>query len=182
MDSTLRIKAVYSHLDSLLTGVERLKKAGLTDFVVQAPLPRHEIEEIMYEGRPAPVRWWVLTGALVGITTGFMLTSLTHAAWPMINPGGKPTVSIVPFAVIMFECTILFGSLANGLGLLFHAGLPGFWTDKALQDPRMTDSSFGITFLEAPAKDGERITKLLEGSGAVEVTTGPDTHYEVPNA
>jgi hypothetical protein len=29
----------------------------------------------------------------------------------MINPGGKPVVSLPPFAVIMFECTILFGAL-----------------------------------------------------------------------
>lgn len=182
MDQTLRIKAVYSHLDSLLTGVDRLNKAGISGYTVQAPLPRHEIEEIVYQGRPSPVRWWVLTGALVGITTGFLLTSLTHSAWPMINPGGKPVVAIVPFAVIMFECTILFGSLANGLGFLFHCGLPGYWLDKSLCDPRMTDASFGITFLEAPVADTDRITRLLQGSGAIEVTTGPDTFYEVPNA
>ena len=180
-DGTLRIKAVYEHLDSLLTGIERLKRAGIGGFTVQAPLPRHEIEEIMYEGRPAPIRWWTLTGALTGINTGFLLTSLTHAQWPMINPGGKPVVSLVPFIVIMFECTILFGSLATGLGLLFHTGLPSFGLDRSLRDPRMTDASFGITFVRARAEDRDRITHLLTGSGAVEVTTGNDTFYEVPN-
>ncbi|MEZ4240252.1 MAG: DUF3341 domain-containing protein [Myxococcota bacterium] len=183
MDSAgIRIKAVYAHLDCLLSGIERLKHAGLTGFTVQAPLPRHEIEEVMYEGRPAPVRWWTLTGALLGITTGLLVTSLTHSQWPMINPGGKPVVSIVPFTVIMFECTILFGSLATALGLIFHCGLPSFWIDKALQDPRMTDASFGITFPSARFTDRERIVQLLEGSGAVEVTAGADTLYEVPNA
>ncbi|MBX2796120.1 MAG: DUF3341 domain-containing protein [Myxococcales bacterium] len=176
-----RIKAVYSHLDCLLTGIERLKKAGYTGFTVQAPLPRHEIEEIMYEGRPAPVRWWTLTGAIVGITTGLLLTSLTHADWPMINPGGKPTVALVPFAVIMFECTILGGALATFAGLLFHAGLPSYWFDAAINDPRMTDASFGITFTKARTKDRDRITDLLRQSGAIEVTTGSDTIYEVPN-
>ena len=177
----IRIKAVYSHLDCLLTGIERLKKAGYTGFTVQAPLPRHEIEEVMYEGRPAPVRWWTLTGAILGITTGFLLTSLTHADWPMINPGGKPVVALVPFTVIMFECTILFGALATFAGMLFHAGLPSFWFDRSLQDPRMTDASFGITFLKARTKDRDRITDLLRQSGAIEVTTGDDTVYEVPN-
>lgn len=182
MEANLRIKAVYAHLDCLLTGIERLKHAGISGFTVQAPLPRHEIEEAMYEGRPSPVRWWTLTGALTGITTGFLLTSLTSAAWPMINPGGKPVVSIVPFTVIMFECTILFGSLATFAGLLFHCGLPAFGTDRAVQDPRMSDASFGITFTSARAQDRDKITHLLKGSGAVEVTTGADTFYEVPNA
>jgi len=177
----IRIKGVYSHLDCLLTGIERLKKNGYDGFVVQAPLPRHEIEEAMYEGRPAPVRWWTLVGAITGISIGFLLTSLTHADWPMINPGGKPVVALVPFAVIMFECTILFGGLATFAGMLFHAGLPSFWLDDALADPRMTDASFGITFLKAKPKDKDRITDLLRQSGAIEVTTGDQTIYEVPN-
>lgn len=180
-DDTLRIKAVYSHLDCLLTGIDRLKRAGLTGFTVQAPLPRHEIEEIMYEGKPAPVRWWTLTGGITGLTTGFLLTSLTSSSWPMISPGGKPIVAIVPFTVIMFECTILFGALATGLGMLFHCGLPGYWLDRSLQDPRMTDASFGITFTAARPRDLDKITEVLKGSGAVEVTTGSDTYYEVPN-
>lgn len=181
MSTGLRIKAVYSHLDCLLTGVDRLKRAGYGGFTVQAPLPRHEIEEIMYEGRPSPVRWWTLSGAITGITTGFLLPSLTHSAWPMINPGGKPVVSLVPFVVIMFECTILFGAMATMAGLIVHCGLPSFGLDRSLRDPRMTDASFGITFVSARPEDKERISQLLSSSGAVEVTTGNDTFYEVPN-
>jgi hypothetical protein len=180
--SGVRIKAVYEHLDCLLTGVERLKQAGVSGYVVQAPLPRHEIEQVMYEGQPSPVRWWTLIGAVTGLTTGFLLTSLTAAEWPMINPGGKPVVAIVPYTVILFECTILFGGLATLLGLLFHAGLPAVGLDRATRDPRFTDASFGITFASAPAEDKDRITGLLEGTGAVEITTGADTIYEVPNA
>jgi Alternative complex III, ActD subunit len=182
MSGGIRIKAVYEHLDCLLTGVERLKQAGVSGYVVQAPLPRHEIEQIMFEGAPAPVRWWTLLGAVTGLTTGFLLTSLTAADWPMINPGGKPVVSIVPFTVILFECTILFGGLATLLGLLFHAGLPAIGLDRALRDPRFTDASFGITFPSASSEDRERITALLEGTGAVEITSGAETIYEVPNA
>jgi hypothetical protein len=177
-----RVKGVYHHLDSLLTGIQRLRRAGLEGFVVQSPLPRHEIEEAMYGGKPAPVRWWTLTGGLTGITTGLLITSLTMSAWPMINPGGKPVVSLVPFVVIMFECTILFASLATGVGMFFHAGLPGAFLDRSLKDPRMTDASFGITFTAARPADVERITELLRSSGAIEVTTGSDTFYEVPNA
>jgi molybdopterin-containing oxidoreductase family membrane subunit len=178
----VRVKAIYEHLDCLLTGVDRLQKAGITGFTVMAPLPRHEIEEIMYGGRPSPVRWWTMTGAICGLTTGLLLTSLTHAQWPMINPGGKPVVAPVPFAVIMFECTILFGALATFAGMIFHCGLPGFFLDKAIQDPRVTDASFGIVFPKAKAGDVDDIRTLLEGTGAVEVTTCDQTIYEVPNA
>lgn len=180
--ANVRVKGVYQHLDCLLTGIERLKKAGLHGFIVQSPLPRHEIEEAMYEGRPAPVRWWTLTGAITGLTFGFLLTSLTHLQWPMINPGGKPTVAMPPFTIILFECTILFGSLANFAGMIFHAGLPFFFSDPALNDPRVTDASFNITFLHARPEDQARIEEILKATGAVEVTHGDDTVYEVPNA
>ena len=178
----VRVKAIYEHLDCLLTGVDRLKKSGETGWQVLAPLPRHEIEEIVYDGRPSPVRWWTMVGAITGLCTGFAITSLTHTQWPMINPGGKPVVAPVPFAVIMFECTILFGAMATLIGMVIHAGLPGFFLDKSLQDPRFTDESFGIVFTGARTEDQDRILEILNATGAVEVTTGDDTIYEVPNA
>jgi molybdopterin-containing oxidoreductase family membrane subunit len=180
--STTRIKGVYAHLDCMLTGIDRLKKAGFAgQFQTLAPLPRHEIEEAMYDGRPSPVRWWTLTGAIIGLTIGFLLTSLTAIQWPMINPGGKPVVSLPAYAVIMFECTIFFGCHLTGLGLIVHAGLPAFFLDKSLQDPRASDDKFIIVFTEASELDQEKIVGLLEGSGATEVAVGDDAIYEVPN-
>ena len=179
---TVRIKAVYEHLDCLLTGVDRLKHAGIHGYQVLAPLPRHEIEEAVWEGRPSPVRWWTLTGACTGLTVGFLLPALTHSQWPMINPGGKPVVAPIPFAIIMFECTILLGALATFAGLIFHCGLPAFFADKAICDPRITDESFAIVFTKAPHTDEGRITEMLRATGASEVTTGAATIYEVPNA
>ena len=176
------VKGIYEHLDCMLTGVDRLKKAGFTGFQVVAPLPRHEIEEAMYEGRPSPVRWWTMTGAILGITGGIILTSLTHAHWPMINPGGKPVVSLPPFVIILFEPTILLGSFFTLAGFLFHSRLPSFFLPKSMQDPRTTDASFSIVFTEAREADSQRIQEILNGSGAVEVTTGENTTYEVPNA
>ncbi len=179
---TLAIKGIFAHLDCLLTAIERLKKQNVHGFEVLSPLPRHEILDAMYEGRPSNVRWWTMTGAICGISIGFLLPSLTAMQWPMVNPGGKPVVSLVPYAVIMFECTILFGSLFNTLGMLFHAGLPGWGLAPALKDPRTSDDKFGIVFLDAAPEDGARIQQILRSSGAIEVTTGEDTIYEVPNA
>lgn len=180
--ATTRIKAVYGHLDLFLTGIDRLKKAGIVGWDVAAPLPRHEILDIVYEGRPSPVRWWTLTGAVSGLTGGFLLASLTAAQWPMINPGGKPVVSLPAYTIIMFESTILLGALVTGLGMIIHTGLPGFFLDKSLKDPRFSDDKFGIVFTRAMESDADRIKRILEESGAIEVTTGDDTIYEVPNA
>jgi hypothetical protein len=180
--SFTRIKAMYAHLDCLLSGIEKLKKENITGWQVISPLPRHEILEAVYEGRPSPVRWWTLTGGVTGINVGFLLTSLTAIQWPMINPGGKPTVALPPYAVIMFECTILFGALFTLLGLIVHCGLPGWGLDRALKDPRASDDKFGIVFTRANAAEERRITDVLRSSGAIEVTTGDDTIYEVPNA
>ncbi len=177
-----RIKGTYAHLDCLLAGIERLRAAGIQGFQVVSPLPRHEIEEALYGGAPSPVRWWTLTGAITGFTFGFLLPSLTHSQWPMINPGGKPVVSLPTFAIIMFECTILFGCLATLAGFIVHAGLPSFMLDKSLQDPRYSDDQFGIVFLNANVTQTDAITSILATSGAVEITTGDDTVYEVPNA
>jgi molybdopterin-containing oxidoreductase family membrane subunit len=178
---TTPVKAVYQHLDCLLTGVEKLKGAHLDGWTVLAPLPRHEIEEAVYGGRPSPVRWWTLSGAVIGVNVGFLLPALTAAQWPMINPGGKPVVSLVPYGVIMFECTILFGALFTFAGMLFHCGLPALFP-RALRDPRVSDGSFAIVFPSAPGDSVQRIVALLRGSGATEVTTGAATAYEVPNA
>jgi hypothetical protein len=178
---TVRVKAVYAHLDSLLTGIDRLKRAGINGFDVMAPLPRHEIQEILYEGRPSPVRWWTLTGALSGMTSGLLLASLSHLAWPMINPAGKPSVSLPPFAIIMFDSTILAGALFTLTGLFVHSGLPAWFLDRAVRDPRFTDDKFGIVFTGAAESDKARLVDMLQKSGAIEVTTGDDTLYEVPN-
>jgi len=179
--NTVRIKAIYAHLDCMLTGIDRLKRGGYSGFDTLSPLPRHEIEEAMYEGRPSPVRWWTLAGGITGISVGFLLPALTAIQWPMINPGGKPVVALLPYAVIMFECTILLGCLFTGAGMLVHAGLPGFFLDKSLQDPRVSDDKFGIVFTAANSADREMIMELLSGSGAIEVTSGADAIYEVPN-
>ena len=178
----LRIKGTYAHLDCLLAGIERLQAAGITGFQVMSPLPRHEIEEAIYGGAPSPVRWWTLTGAITGLNVGFFLPALTHSQWPMINPGGKPVVSLPTFAIIMFECTILFGCMATLAGFIVHAGLPSFMLDKSIQDPRFSDDQFGIVFLHANHGHTDKIKTILASSGAVEITTGDDTVYEVRNA
>lgn len=169
------IKAVYPHLDCLVNGIADLKKAGFRrNMTVCSPLPRHEIEELLYEGEPSPVRWFTLAGTLYGCTMAFLLISMTHANWPMILPGGKPVVSIPSTIVIMFEGTILWGSLATMVGLLLFCRLPARNLPKAVEDPRFSDDCFGIVLENIGAQDEAQVRSILDHSGAAEVSGGSE--------
>jgi len=170
------VKAIFSHLDCLVDAIADLKKSGHADFAVTAPLPRHEIEELIYEGEPSPVRWFTLTGALFGGTMGFSLASLTHLNWPMIIPAGKPLVSVPAFMVITFEATVLFGCLFTLIGMLIHCRLPAKDMDIEFEDPRLSDDVFGMVVRILDAETAAEIQSRLDGQGATETSITGGTH------
>jgi hypothetical protein len=164
------VKAIFSHLDCLVDAIDGMKRSGHEDFAVTAPLPRHEIEELIYEGEPSPVRWFTLFGAVFGGTIGFTLCSLTHLNWPMIIPAGKPLVSIPAFIVVTFETTVLFGCLFTLIGLLYHCRLPAKDMDPELEDPRLSDDVFGMVVRNLDAVAAADMKKTLDDFGAIETT------------
>lgn len=170
--ATVPMKAVYAHMDCLMTGIANLKKAGFTDLMVMTPMPRHEVEEAMYEGEPSPVRWFTLFGACFGLTGALALMSLTSANWPMILPGGKPVVSLPAFVPVAFEGTVLWASLFTLIGLLLNCRLPATDLPEQACDPRFSNDHFGIVLERVGANDTARIREILEHSGAIEVVGG----------
>lgn len=163
------VKGVFPYMDDLLTAIDRVKKAGHTDFTVISPLPRHEIEDAIYEGKPSPVRWWTMMGGLVGGTGGFTLACLTSAVWPMALPGGKPVVSVPPFVIITFECTVLIGGLITLAAIIYHCRLPAFDLDVEVCDPRFSSDQFGIVVHGLEGDKKADVAKLLNDAGAAEV-------------
>ena len=168
------VKSVFAHLDCLVDAIDALKRAGIRDMVVTAPLPRHEIEELIYEGRPSPVRWFTLFGAIFGGIMGFALCSLTHLNWAMIIPAGKPLVSIPPFLIITFESTVLWGCLFTLVGLMWLARLPANDLQIELQDPRFSDDVFGLIVNNLGKKQAVKVSGMLNEAGAIEVDNGYD--------
>ncbi len=164
------VKAVFAHLDCLVDGIAAVKGAGLSDFLAIAPLPRHEIEELIYEGKPSPVRWFTMTGALFGGTAGFSLASFTHLNWPMIIPAGKPLVSVPAFMVITFEATVLFGCLFTLIGMLLMCRLPSYGLQVEATDPRFSDDKFGIIINGLTGAAVDEWKQKLLAAGAIEVT------------
>ena len=169
------IKSAYAHLDCLVEGIDALQRAGYSELVVTSPTPRHEIEELIYEGEPSPVRWFTLTGAIFGGTMGFSLCSLTHLNWPMIIPAGKPLVSIPAFIVITFEATVLFGCLFTLIGMLYHCRLPAKEMDVEFEDPRLSDDVFGMVVRNLDDETAADMQSKLDAYGAIETSiTGGD--------
>jgi hypothetical protein len=164
------VKSVYAHLDCLVNGIDKLKTAGFRDVVVTTPLPRQEIQELIYEGKPSPVRWYTLFGAVFGGLSGFSLCSLTDLNWPMIIAGGKPLVSIPAFIVITFEATILMGSLFTLVGLLVHCRLPANNLQVEVLDPRLSDDKFALVVNGLDATNADDVRGILNQTGAIEVT------------
>jgi hypothetical protein len=168
------VKSVYVHLDCLVEGIDAMKRAGIRDIVVTAPLPRHEIEEMLYEGRPSPVRWFTLFGALFGGFMGFSLCSLTHLNWAMIIPAGKPLVSIPAFMVITFESTVLWGCLFTLAGMLILSRMPANDIQQETTDPRFSDDVFGLIVNNLGKKQAAKVAAMLNETGAIEVENGYD--------
>tara|TARA_B110000037_G_scaffold215821_1_gene273808 strand:- start:217 stop:1002 length:786 start_codon:yes stop_codon:yes gene_type:complete len=167
------VKSIFGHLDSLINAIDKLEKSGIKDYVVTSPLPRHDLEEAIYKGRPSPVRWFTLTGTIFGGTMGFSLASITHLNWPMIIPAGKPLVSIPAFMIITFESSVLWGCLFTLLGMVILSKLH---SAKNLQtelcDPRFSDDKFGIIVNGLKRSKAEKVTELLSSQGALEVYNG----------
>jgi molybdopterin-containing oxidoreductase family membrane subunit len=114
--------------------------------------------------KKSPVRYVSFAGGITGLVSGMALAIGTSLVWNLIV-GGKPVTSIIPFLVIGFELTILFGALATLAALLLFGGMPYRNFPTAGYRPEFSDDRFGVWLggTEAAAR------KLLEEAGAVEV-------------
>ena len=155
--------AAFAHVDAATSAIRELKEMGYKDFTVYTPVPNHEVAEAV--GHPvSPVRVWTLVGGLTGAFLGFLMTIWMSLDYPIIV-GGKPIPSWVPYVVIAFELTILFGAGATIAGLIFHAARD---TKSGAFDGRFTDDHIGI-FVRCAAERREAVEQLLQSSGATEV-------------
>ena len=157
------ILAAYRHVDAATEAIGALKQGGYKDITVYTPVPNHEIQEAIGHA-VSPVRLWTLFGGITGFATGFALTMWMSYDYPTVV-GGKPIGSVIPYIIIMFELTILFGALATLVGLAFHA-----WqtNQRAPFDGRFSDDQIGI-FVPCPVEMRPAVERLLKATGATEV-------------
>jgi len=169
MNDHVQLQAVFAYLDDLLGALRALKERKLDIRAVHSPAPNREIEAFMAE-KPSPVRYFTLTGAILGILTGFGLSVYTAWQWKFVV-SGKPPVPTVPYVIESFEFCILFGVLLTLAGMLLLGRLPKR-SLPAYYDPRVTEDRFSV-LVNCPAGEREEIGALLREAGAEEINVIP---------
>ncbi len=157
------ILASFADPAAAAKAIGALRKAGHADVRVAMPAPFPEVVAAL--GKPrSPIGYVTWPGALVGLLCGVGLTVGTSLAWPLVT-GGKPIVSWPPFVIVIFEVTVLVGSLVNLAGVAL-----GSWRGGRARifpaHERFNADRIGVYAVGGEAALAER---LLRESGAEEV-------------
>jgi molybdopterin-containing oxidoreductase family membrane subunit len=154
---------IFDDVDGMMQALEQARAAGVEIIDVYTPVPDHHVTAYI-SPKKSPVRYLSFAGGITGLVSGMALAIGTSLVWNLIV-GGKPVTSIIPFLVIGFELTILFGALATLAALLLFGGMPYRKFPAPGYRPEFSDDRFGVWLggTEAGAR------KLLEEAGAVEV-------------
>lgn len=162
------VLAVFKYLDDTCDAIKQIKsRSDCKDHEVFAPVSYHELIEFAEERYgPSQVRWFTLTGALTGVTSGFGMCLWTDYDWPIIVGGKLPGLYSLPaYFIFGFELMILFGAIATILGMLVMGRLPN--PKAKVYDTRTTDDHFAI-FLPNLDPEGKS-AQILKKCGACEV-------------
>ena len=157
---------LFNDANSAADAGDALKGAGISendyDFLTDAPYPEGAFGE-----REEKHRLYVFPfiGAILGLTSGIMITSLTQIAYPMVT-GGKPILSLPPMAVICYEGTMLGAILFTCQGIIFESRLPK--PKLGLYDSRITEGVIGVLVNTDESQHGQ-VEDLMNRSGAIEV-------------
>jgi hypothetical protein len=163
------VVAVFAHMDSLVSAIRALRQRGSYRYRVHSPVPRHEIMNAISE-RVSPVRIWTLVGALAGLFSAVSLTVWTgmqmHDFGGLVV-SGKPVNAWPAYMVIMFELTVLLGSLFTLAGFLALSRLPNLFVDNGYR-PEFSDDKFGLFVICARGETSD-VRQLLENYDAEEI-------------
>lgn len=154
----------FAQVDAAADAIRALRAQGHRDLTVYSACAQHEIAAAL-EQKVSPVRLFTLIGGVTGCAAGLAMTYWMSLDWPLLV-GGKPIATVPPYVVIMFELTVLFGSLITvaavaGLSLLRP-------TTGLAYDESFSDDKIGI-FVACRPEQQPAVEKILSGSGSVEV-------------
>jgi hypothetical protein len=145
------------------SAVRALKGAGFADVRVAMPAPFPEVVAAI--GKPrSRIDFITFPGALLGLLCGIALTVGTSLAWPLVT-GGKPVVSVPPFVIVIFEVTVLIGSLTN----LVAVSVGSWYGGRARVFPRHPTFNADKIGVLAVGGDPTLAERVLRDCGAEEV-------------
>jgi hypothetical protein len=153
------MKAIYGLYASPIAAqraFDQLTKVAKVDerrIVVLSSEP-HEEYEFAHRDKKSWMTWIAALGALIGMTTGYLLTSITQNLWK-IDTGGMPIVTNWTNMIVIFELTMLGAVFASVITLLITAGLPGKLPE--IYDPEIANGKIliGVADVREGAPDIE---------------------------
>jgi hypothetical protein len=160
------ILGLFTDANAAAAAGDALKAAGVPeqdfDFLTDSPYPEGAFGE-----REEKHRLYIFpfVGAVLGLASGILLTSMTQVAYPLVT-GGKPILSLPPMAVVTYEGTMLGAILFTVLGIIFESRLPKL--KSGLYDTRITEGYIGV-LVNSEEDRLSRVQDILSQAGAAEV-------------
>ncbi len=165
------ILGLFQDAESAANAGDALKSAGIEDteydFLTDSPYPEGAFGEREEKHR---LYLYPFVGALLGLTSGIMITAMTQVAYPLVT-GGKPILSLPPMAIICYEGTMLGAILFTVIGIVFESRLPKL--KMGLYDNRITQGVIGL-LVNAEQDRGPQVMQILNGAGAIDVKSEDD--------
>ena len=163
------IYALYATPTAAQRAVDNLKQAGVLerDITVLSSEPLEEYE-FAQRDRETWMTWIAALGGLIGMTTAYLLTSLTQKAWA-INTGGMPIVSNWTNLIVIFELTMLGAVFASVFTLLITAKIPS--REAVLYDPAIADGKILIGVRNPSDSNANHVERALLAAGVRQVQT-----------
>ncbi len=176
MKSSKVIQAIYTDDDVLMAAVKSVKAEKHHIDEIYTPFPVHGLDKAM---GLAPTRIAITSfiyGCIGLIVSIVMMKFIMIDDWAQ-DIGGKPSFSYLEnmpaFVPIMFELTVFFAAHLMVITFFLRSKM---WPFKKAEnpDPRTTDDHF---LMEIPVHGNEeKLTKLLEKTGAVEINLVDKAH------
>jgi hypothetical protein len=162
--------ALYAEPEAAQSALDSLRAADLNigpeQIVVISGEPHEGYAFTDEHATGSPYRWAVL-GAVVGGTSGYLLTTLSQKAYPIIT-GGMPLSPAWTNGIIVYEMIMLGAILTTLVVLLIGAGLPNF--KGVITDPEIWNGKILVGVVDAPADSQPELERRLLQAGASQVT------------
>jgi hypothetical protein len=161
--------ALYAEPEAAQSALDSLRAAGLNigpqQIVVISGEPHEGYAFTDEHATGSPYRWAVL-GAVVGGTSGYLLTTLSQKAYPIVT-GGMPLSPAWTNGIIVYEMIMLGAILTTLVVLLVGAGLPNF--KGVLTDPEVASGKILVGVIDPPESAQSELEKRLLQAGASQV-------------
>jgi molybdopterin-containing oxidoreductase family membrane subunit len=134
--------AIFNSPGALVESLRKMRENGYKRLETFSPFRIDEVNSMLHP-RKSPVRFWTLTGAILGCIGGFWL-AIGSAYVNDLYVGGKYSpAAYIPYCIAGFEGLILIGALSNLAGMIFYARL-GRIKLPDVYDRRFSKDNFGL--------------------------------------